>query len=256
MKIVNKIQNTFTQRLSAQDVQENKNRNRFCLFFNAVKNSLIKEKIKFNSNGYQKSKVFSSNLHTLTGKIDQTGFVSNFRNTGEPGLLIHGYRDPETQKVFFVYNKGSYFNNMDTNNQPMRSGNLYLTAKEFVSHLKENHNIDLSVSGNTGKNNIHLVCCYSGSLSEDSLATELANEINRTVISYGQGKPVSVASSRNHLIKDAMSEEFNILTSSKGVHNSYSSLESIHRPGQKVEIKAISISTKNFTIPRAIYSKN
>lgn len=255
MKIDNKIKNTFTQRLSAPDVQENKNRNRFSLFLNAAKNSPIKEKIKFNSDGYQKSKVFSSNLNTLTGKIFQTGFVNNFRNTGEPGVLIHGAINPKTQKVFFVYNKGSYVNNMDTNNQPMRSRNLFLTAKEFVSHLKENHDIDLSVSGNTGKNNIHLACCYSGSLSEYSLATGLANEINRTVISYGQGKPVRP--SGNHLlIKDAMSEEFNILTSAKGSHNAYSSLESIHRPGQKVEIKAISISTKNFTIPRAIYSKN
>ena len=97
------------------------------------------------------------------------GYVSDFMQTGEPAIFVHGTPGGRLQIPDFKHNKDF----------------VLLSPKEFYHHLVINHAIDLSKD----KRTLHLVSCYSGAAKDDaegiSVAQELANVLQRKIWAYG-----------------------------------------------------------------------
>lgn len=112
------------------------------------------------------------------------GFTNNFRNTGEPGILMHG-----TMK-----GKISFVDGLDKQIAPWAReptdfipDSHEITVNEFVSFIKERHSIDLSTIG--GDTPLHFVTCYGGTPIRGegfrSMAQQLADVTGRRVYTYG-----------------------------------------------------------------------
>lgn len=90
-----------------------------------INNSSINLHPKGIGKGYEKYQSFSKEV---IDKVKVTmGYVSNFRNSGEEAILIHGNKNGRVALYsHFVDNRKEF------------------TVRDFISHIKKVHNIDIS----------------------------------------------------------------------------------------------------------------
>lgn len=100
-----------------------------------------------------------------------SGFISNVRGTGQPGIVIHGLP-----------------------NKTMRlgesSGKIFWDTDDLYEYVNEVFSIDLKTVGGADKP-LHLLACYGG--GERSIAQRLANTLGRDVIGYGNNEAILAA---------------------------------------------------------------
>ncbi|WP_224552680.1 hypothetical protein [Pectobacterium versatile] len=141
------------------------------------------------------AKVFSNNHNSEHRCIQQTGYVSHFGPRQEPAIFIHGSSEGK-----FAYYKGNTVNHKDIEgNDPYIS----LNATEFVARIKKDFGLDLHSNGDRNAKPLHLISCYSGGVSRDTLAAAMSIATNRQIICYGNKEPVFM---RNGL-KNNMDED-------------------------------------------------
>jgi len=158
--------------------------NRFFAQVDHIKNN--DEKLKCPSYKFLKS--FSANYNTKIERVVQTGFISHFGRYQEPAIFIHGSGTHYQDGKGIYYFKGMSIDNKNINGEEIV--NPFLSVKEFVAAVKKDFNLDLHRTGNTGTSPLHLVCCYSGGVSPDSIAGQLSRELERSVVSYGENSSV------------------------------------------------------------------
>lgn len=167
-----------------------------------VKNS----NTKINNQPYGFAKVFSNNYSTSDRHMEKTGYVSHFGKTQEPAIFIHGCESNHTEGKGIEYYKGITFD--DKNIEGKEAVYKLLNVKEFVAIVKKDFNLDLHRTGNTGVAPLHLICCYSGGFSPNTIAGQLSRELERTVISYGDNSILTTFGS----MTENMSKEARIYT--------------------------------------------
>lgn len=110
--------------------------------------------------------------------IRVTGFTSNFRNSGEPALILHRNA---ADKLLFTFR-----------NAATRSGLVQLAERsqtydvEGIIDYFRSRNIDLSTVSGDGA--LHLVACNVG--GRNGAAQLMADRLNRAVVAYGQNEEV------------------------------------------------------------------
>ncbi len=90
--------------------------------------------------------------------VQETGYINNLQNTGEPALLIH-----HLDGLFSIEAEGTALN-----------------VNDFFEFMRNKYP-NLMKKIETDKKLLHLIACYM----KDSIAQEIANKLNRTVIIYG-----------------------------------------------------------------------
>lgn len=98
--------------------------------------------------------------------FSHSGYINNFRGTGEPGLLLHG--DTFTLCDEIIINgipQVKFFDNM----------------VDIVEHIFQKYDIDL-IAATQGKK-LHLVACHA--TGSTGTAQRMANVIRAPVVSYG-----------------------------------------------------------------------
>ncbi|EOZ4641862.1 hypothetical protein ACQRKX_004888, partial [Enterobacter cloacae] len=104
------------------------------------------------------------------GELSENGFIENFRETGEPALLLHGNRGGGV----------SYMAHPQDSRAPK-------SAKELIHSLLHHNNLDLPASVPPGKR-LRLISCYA--TGKHSFAQDLADELQRPVVAYGKNEAV------------------------------------------------------------------
>ncbi|MCW2258180.1 hypothetical protein M2263_004271 [Providencia alcalifaciens] len=133
----------------------------------SIRNVSINLHPKKVGNGYIKYQAFS--MEIIDEKKSTMGYISNFRGTGEEALLIHGSKTGKIALLSRLKKQKGF------------------SVKEFISYIKENHNINLD-GERRGK--IHIISCYGGS---NGVYQSFANELGRTVIGYGDRHALSTS---------------------------------------------------------------
>ncbi|WP_277973520.1 RHS repeat-associated core domain-containing protein [Pantoea agglomerans] len=95
-----------------------------------------------------------------------SGFLSDVRGTGEPGVVIHGFANATLQ-------------------MGETSGRMFWSMGDFYDYVKESFSIDLKTVGGADKP-LHLLACYGG--GRNMIAQKLANFLKRDVIGYGDNE--------------------------------------------------------------------
>ncbi|AYB48574.1 hypothetical protein CJJ19_02685 [Candidatus Williamhamiltonella defendens] len=105
-------------------------------------------------------KIKQTNHENTSEKIwaQETGYINNLKNTGEPALLIH-----HLDGLFSIEAEGTALN-----------------VNDFFEFMRNKYP-NLMKKIETDKKPLHLIACYM----KDSIAQEIANKLNRTVIIYG-----------------------------------------------------------------------
>jgi hypothetical protein len=139
-------------------------------------------------NGYDHYRGFSREIicKTVGGRVVEKlvtmGYVSNFRNSGEEAILIHGTK---TGKValysHFVADREEF------------------SVKDFISHIKNAHGIDLNKKN---KGPLHILSCFGVS---NGVYQAFSNELGRHVIGYGDGNAITTTGSLIDYFNEATS---------------------------------------------------
>ncbi|AKG70896.1 hypothetical protein WN53_18175 [Serratia fonticola] len=142
-----------------------------------VSNSSINLHPKGIGKGYEKYQAFSR--ETIGNVNAIIGYVSNFRNSGEEAVLIHGTKNGRvTLHSHFVDNRKEF------------------SVKDFISHIKKVHNIDISEK----KGPLHVMSCFGVT---NGVYQAFSDELRREVIGYGDGNAISTSGNlKNHFNKE------------------------------------------------------
>lgn len=121
----------------------------------------------------------------ITGRGQTIGFLSDFNNTGEPALIVHGGRSGEV----------GFYNPIK---KPGRDASNYrsFTPKEMVRYL-ESRNINLGMD--FPNKPLHMVCCFSG--GDDGIADLFSSVLYRPVIGYGNHEVIRTYGVQHHIIR-------------------------------------------------------
>lgn len=108
------------------------------------------------------------------------GYISNFRNSGEEAILIHGTKNGLVALYsHFVDNRKEF------------------TVKDFTSHIKKVHNVDISEKN---KGPLPVMSCFGVS---NGVYQAFSDELRREVIGYGDGNAISTSGNlKNHFNKE------------------------------------------------------
>lgn len=186
MKINSSIFSSISHAIKKNPVKNAANKiNNFLTKISRIKNDkeTLAPPVKF-------LKTFSIDYDSKAQQFTRTGFLSHFGQYQEPAIFIHGTGTHRSDGKGIDYFKGSSLD--DINFAGEEADYKSLTIKEFVAAVKKDFNLDLHRSGNTGTSPLHLICCFSGSLDSDSMGGELARELNRSVITYGNNTRVYI----------------------------------------------------------------
>lgn len=113
------------------------------------------------------------------GRSVYDGFVSDFRGTGEPALVLHGSNKDAGLSVY-----------TDLKKIGGTSRGLRAETPSTLNVLTKRHGVDLTRDIPAGKR-LHLVSCHA--TGPNSMAQDLANYLQRPVVAYGKrgiAKPV------------------------------------------------------------------
>lgn len=162
--------------------------------FHEIKKSLIhffaklagikNSQVRLNNQSCKYYKVFSNHYLTQAQQINQTGFVSHFGPRQEPALILHGSDPRSMPGEGFIYYKGTCVDFKKMTGE--KAVHKLLNVHDFVEIVKKDFGLDLRRNGNTGNQPLHLICCFSGGRSPKSVAGQLARELERSVICYGE----------------------------------------------------------------------
>lgn len=133
-------------------------------------------------------KTFNHNYVTKTEQYNQTGFISHFGPRQEPALVLHGNNPNSKLGGGFLYYKGSCVDYKKATGEKIV--HKLLNVHDFVAAVKRDFGLDLHRTGNTGDKPLHLICCYAGGYNPDSLAGQMARELDRSVVCYDEGTPL------------------------------------------------------------------
>jgi len=101
--------------------------------------------------------------------LDAMGYINNFRETGEPALMVHGSKT----------GLGFYDGVVDISSASIPK--TFINMEDFTNYINRSYKIDLSA--NKGKK-LHLIACNAG--GETGTAQRLANNLKRPVVGYGK----------------------------------------------------------------------
>ena len=183
--MINKINSNITNAIEVENIpKKTKGRMNFHQSIRNVSNSSINLHPKGIGKGYEKYQAFSKEI---IGNVNAVmGYVSNFRNYGEEAILIHGTKNGRVALYsHFMENREEF------------------TVKDFISHIKKVHNIDLKEKN---KEPLHIMSCFGVS---NGVYQAFSNELRRVVIGYGDGNAISTSAK----LKDHFNKETSIINS-------------------------------------------
>lgn len=155
-----------------------------CRNTKSVSNSSINLHPKGIGNGFKKYKAFSK--ETIDGVDAAMGYVSDFRNSGEEAIIIHGTKNGQV----------ALYSHSVKNREEK-------DVKEFIIQIRKVHSTDIS-----NKNNgpLHVISCFGVS---NGVYQAFSDELMREVIGYGDGNVISTSGD----LKDHFNKETSIINS-------------------------------------------
>lgn len=177
--MINRINGSVTKNIEV-DISRKKKTILDVLFHRKIKNvcnSSINLHPKGIGEGYKKYQAFSKEI---IGDVDaKMGYISDFRNSGEEAILIHGTKNGRVALYsHFVEDRKEF------------------TVKDFIGHIKNVHNVDLTEK----KEPLHVLSCFGVS---NGVYQAFSDELRREVIGYGDGNAISTSAHlKNHFNKE------------------------------------------------------
>lgn len=180
MKVINKLDVNVSNNLECKTTPKKKPILCFLSHqkIKSINNSSINLHPKGIGKGYEKYQAFSKEA---IGEISATmGYISNFRNSGEEAIVIHGTQSGRVALYSHLVENRKEF-----------------TVKDFISHIKKVQNIDI---GKNDNGPLHVMSCFGVS---NGVYQAFSDELNREVIGYGDGNAISI----NHNLKNYFNKE-------------------------------------------------
>ncbi|EKT64592.1 hypothetical protein [Providencia burhodogranariea] len=180
-------------------------------FFNNRLNQLSQVNLSVNNSNhvdYYKSVHMEEIInHVGEKKLRNLGYISNFMGKNNPGLVIHG----SNQGYIYVYSGLEKEKKIIDNKLPGQ----FMSLPQFVNFLIEKHNLNELM---TDKRPLHFICCYSGKAENNqkkAMAQELANILNRPIISYG-GHEAIYSINQDHGLQEMLDNTGSIVINQDG----------------------------------------
>ncbi|MCW2255366.1 hypothetical protein M2263_001457 [Providencia alcalifaciens] len=145
--------------------------------------------------------------HSGESQFRNLGYVSNFMGTNNPGLVIHGNRKGN----IYIYN--GLERNSDIHNNKFLG--QFMSLPDFIDFLIKKHHLN---ELKTNKKPLHFISCYSGKAQNDqkqSMAQNLANILERSIISYG-GHETLCGIEQDHVLQEMLDNVGFIATNQDG----------------------------------------